>query len=144
MPTTGTASYSGIVAGTAKTPASGYLNAGVYDVTGTSLLTANFANATLTTSMTFSGKPIAGISQLVLGVPATTVSGTGRIGSSGFPTGISAGGPAGTFYGTFDGGLNGVGSFSGRFYGPGAREFGYNFMVSVNSIQAAGIAIGKK
>jgi hypothetical protein len=38
----------------------------------------------------------------------------------------------------------GSGSFTGRFYGPNAQEFGYNFGVTAGHVTAAGIAIGKR
>jgi hypothetical protein len=149
VPKTGAATYNGVVYGSARTPAVGIFAAGVYDIFGTSALTANFANGTLTTSMTFTGDTIpdfalgAGTS-LVVGVPSTTVSGTGSIGSPGISNGVSTGGNAGTFFGNFNGETNVVGTFSGRFYGPNAEEFGYNFLVKVGGIEAAGVTVGKK
>jgi hypothetical protein len=115
MPKTGTASFNGVVWGWASTPAVGSYNAGAYDIHGTSTLTADFGAATLTTSMTFSGTPIANSSQLVIGVPSTTISGTGVIGSPGYQNTVSAGGDAGTFYGSFS---NGERQFHGALLWP--------------------------
>lgn len=144
VPMAGTATYSGIVSGSGMTPPSGILEAGLYDITGTSTLIANFSNATLTTSLTLTGSITFGTSGLVSGFSPTTATGTGSIGSPGFQNGVSAGGDAGTFYGTLDVGGNPSGSFTGRFYGPKAEEFGYNFSLRIGSSLAGGIAIGKQ
>lgn len=142
MPTSGTATYNGVVWGAASTPASGAFTAGVYDITGTSTLTANFSTSSLALALTFSGTPVAFSSQLVSGVPTMSVSANGSIGSVGFQNRISGGGDAGTFSGGFEGGASGT--FTGRFYGPSAQEFGLNFNVVSGNVTGAGISVGKQ
>lgn len=143
VPKTGTASYNGVVWGWGTTPSVGSIASGTYDIHGTSSLTANFATSSVTTSLTYSGTLIPYTVGIVAGIPTTTISGTGTIGSPGFQSSISTGGEAGTFYGTLAG-AGGTGVFTGRFYGPTAQEFGYNFEWAAGADRVAGVAFGKQ
>lgn len=114
MPRTGSASYSTVLDGT-------FVNAaGVYAVSGTGSLTANFGSGTIAYDATATGTPEAGGSAISFG----TMTGTGSIAYS------SSG-----FKGT--GSYNGNGyalDVAGNFYGPAADEIGGNFRIRSSGI----------
>jgi hypothetical protein len=83
----------------------------------------------LTTSITFTGAP--GPNSLASTLPARTFSGSANI-------------AAGEFHGALANpmDISSSGVFNGRFYGPAAQEFGYNFTANDGAINAAGVAVG--
>lgn len=117
MPVAGTGNYVTLLDGT-------YVNKnGVYAVSGTGTLTANFAAGTIAYSATASGARETGGSVINFG----TMTGTGA---------IANGGPA--FKGS--GGFNGSGyamNVMGNFYGPAADEVGGSFTIKGNSTTLA-------
>jgi hypothetical protein len=119
LPTSGTASYTGVATGLYSTATDNY------NLTGTSTLNANFANQTMSTSLVLNGAGIATGQSLALG----TYSGTSAIASL---NGSAA------FAGVFSNATNALlsGKFAGNFYGPAAAEFGYTF--TLKEVNAAG------
>ncbi len=121
-PTTGTGSYSTVLDGT-------FVNlAGVYAVTGTGSLTANFGGGTIAYGATASGAREGGGTGISFG----TMAGTGSIASSG-----------GGFRGT---GSANSGGYSldvmGNFYGPTAQEIGGTFRLRGNGGNGTGAIVG--
>ncbi len=111
LPRRGTASYATMIGGTAFTAGT----PAPLQLTGSSAsFSINFASNSIATNLNLIGIPAAGGAAIAL----DTLSGTGSIGSArpGF---------SGQFTGTGTVG----GTFSGAFFGPGAAEFGYDFLV---------------
>lgn len=120
LPATGSASYTGIVAGLAAG------NSITYVLTGTSSLSADFAAGNYSTRFSFTGTDIAG--------SGATLATQNFSGNNTF-----------TFNGSpLNGSLTGSGSWQGSFFGPNAEEFGYTFNVSGPGYTARGVAVGKK
>ncbi|MBT2135655.1 hypothetical protein KK137_15050 [Croceibacterium sp. LX-88] len=123
LPTTGSATYSGIVGGNAQGK-----NGASYALTGTSTLNANFTTGKYSTSLKFTGVNTAGGA----GLPTQTYNGN----TAGF---VMNGSP---LNGSLSG--SGTGSWGGKFFGPSANEFGYTFQVTGSDYAAVGVAAGKK
>ena len=126
IPTTGSGSYSGIAEGILFDPDS------TYRLRGTTTLVANFALATIATtlSLTASGGSVLPLPFQLdpLNGTASIVSGTSR------------------FDGTLTTASNSfVGSFRGSFFGPQANEFGYSFAINSPDLTrlGGGVAVGK-
>lgn len=135
IPTTGSATYAGLVDGLYTDPN------GTYRIAGSSALTANFAAQSLGTSLTFTGANTAA------GGPALstqTFNGTGNFAT----TYQNVAQFRGSMSSATVAGLSG--GFAGNFYGPHAEEFGYTFTLgngttSANStVFASGVALGKR
>jgi hypothetical protein len=136
IPTSGSATYNGIVDGIYGD------TTGIYRMSGTSTLSASFAGQSLTTSMTFTGTNLASG-----GAPLVSQTYTG---SASFVQ------PVPNINGQFGGHLSssqnpGVsGQFIGSFYGPAAEEFAYSFRLFNGTTSAnattfgVGVALGKK
>jgi hypothetical protein len=122
VPHTGSASYATYLDGT-------YVNRdGVYAVSGTGGLTANFGSGTIAYNATLTGTPEAGGSNIAFG----SLTGTGSIAYS------SAG-----FKGT--GTTNGSGyklDVNGNFYGPAYQEVGGIFRLTGSRSSAGGTGNG--
>lgn len=122
-PTTGTGSYSTVLDGT-------FANAsGVYAVTGSGTLTANFGAGSIAYGATASGAREGGGTGISFG----TMTGSGMIAYS------SAG-----FSGT--GSTNGSGyrlDLAGNFYGPAAQEIGGTFRIRGNGGNGTGAIVGQ-
>lgn len=128
VPTTGSATYAGIVDGTYNKSSLGQ----TYLISGTSTLTADFAAATVGTTMNFTGTNVLSGQP---GLTAQTFTGTGLIAALNNRQ----------FGGNFSGmGLPGGGTFEGNFYGNQAEEFGYVFHYNGATDQFVGVAVGKK
>lgn len=141
VPVTGAASYTGVVYGAASNRTSVYVSPEIFDITGTSALSIDFATANLTLTLTFSGDEIPHYKGSGAKFPLTTLSGTGGMQSKAngaLPAGI------GSFYGNFSGPDHLDGVFSGRFYGPGAQEFGLRFYAGSDNFMAGGVSVGVK
>ncbi|MET3722863.1 hypothetical protein [Sphingomonas trueperi] len=123
LPTTGSASYSGLVAGSAQDSA-GQL----YVLNGTSTLTADFAKGAYSTTLSFTG------------VDANGRAGLGTQNYAGSAGSFTLNGSP--LNGNLSG--SGTGSWGGKFFGPNAEEFGYTFAVSGSNYNAVGVAAGKK
>ncbi|WP_168603518.1 transferrin-binding protein-like solute binding protein [Novosphingobium sp. SG707] len=132
VPATGSATYTGINYGAYHDALGNYLTKGA------TTFAANFANATVSTTLTFTGV------NTQSGGPSlstTIYSGTGSIAMFG---GISSYGWQ-QFHGTLTGAASGT--FVGSFYGPSANEFGFSYAIGPstgNSTQGFGVALGKK
>jgi hypothetical protein len=136
IPTVGTAAYNGVVDGVYGDPA------GIYRISGTSLLSANFAARSLTTSVTFTG------TNLTSGGPS--LASETYAGTATFVQAVP------NLNGQFGGALSSLqhssvsGQFIGNFYGPAAEEFGYTFRMfngtnsSDSTIFSIGVAVGKQ
>jgi hypothetical protein len=122
VPTSGTASYSGIVSGFARQPND------IYIISGTSSLVANFSTNTYSTNLSFTGQSLDGTKSLSSQNFAGTSSGSLMNGSP--------------LNGNLSG--SGTGNWAGRFFGPGAAEYGYVFSVAGSGYNAVGVAVGKK
>jgi hypothetical protein len=113
VPTTGTATYNGLVVGRAMFPEAGALHGvGVYWLDGDAALQANFGSGNITgslTNMTAGGVPWNSVS-LMGAISGGNFSGTSAATSS--PAGIAS--------------LSGsaTGTFAGMFFGPSAQELG--------------------
>lgn len=125
VPTSGTASYSGIVSGFARPNGSGATD--LYMISGTSSLTADFSANSYTTNLSFTGKTLDGGQSLGLQT------------YSGISSGQLANGSP--LNGNLSG--SGTGYWAGRFYGPGAAEYGYTFALTGSTYTAVGAAVGK-
>jgi len=127
LPKSGTASYNGIVYGSASTASNTQ-----YNLSGTSALAVDFGAATVSTTLNMTATPTAGGASTSFG----TVTMNGTLGSD------AAGNSA--FKGTVNDGTN-TGSMQGQLNGPAADEFGLGF---TNQTQAGthmqGVAVGKK
>ena len=122
MPLTGSASYTTYLDGTFVD------KNGVYAVTGTGGLTANFGAGTISYNATLNGDREGGGTDIAFG--ALTGSGTISFGSSGFK-------------GT--GTTNGSGyklDVNGNFYGPAAQEIGGIFRLTGNNGNGTGAIVG--
>ena len=133
MPTTGSASYSGVVYGFGSYPS---LSTGEVSVGGTGSLSVNFNGGTLSSTLNLTATPVGGGSSQSMGSFALT--GSIYSGSSTFSAG-----------GSFAGGGAGM---RGSFYGPSANEVGAAFRVNATSATASttgpfnvvGAFVGKK
>jgi hypothetical protein len=130
MPTTGTASYSGVVYGRGSDPA---VSSGDVSVGGTGTVNANFGAGTLTASLNINVTPVNGGATQSLG----SFGYSGTISGSSFNANAYAITP------------NAAGYINGGFFGPIANEFGGVFTLdtNLNSSQAgnlAGVIVGKK
>ena len=128
QPSTGSASYATQVDGFWTT------SSGLYALDGTSTLSANFANLTVSTDLSLTGTNIQSAASKSLG----TFKGTGTIASLG-----------GAFGGTFvhqgtdaDGNVY-SGAFNGAFFGPTGSEVGYTFRLTGSNGAAVGAVVGK-
>lgn len=136
MPRSGTASYSATVIG------GGRYNNTPYDFssantggTGNSTATfsANFGTGAISTSLNLVGMPPAS-GGLSIGTRFDrTFTGTGTIASG-----------TNGFSGTFTGGSVTTSGFSGAFFGPAAKEFGYAFFLTGSDFTASGAVAGTK
>jgi len=130
MPTTGSATYSGVVYGNGYDPA---ISTGDLTLGGTGQLSANFTTGAINTTLTLNATPVAG---------GTTQS----LGSYAF-TGTTSGG-------TFSArNAQSGGNMSGAFYGPAATEVGAAFNINTEQVNGgsvasatnlAGVFLGKK
>ncbi|MCW2365626.1 hypothetical protein M2341_001073 [Sphingobium sp. B7D2B] len=130
IPTTGSASFTGIVDGIYTD-----MN-GRYRISGTSALVANFVDRTLTTSLTFTG------SNTVDGGPilaSQTFNGEGAFKNHQNPLSVQY---EGLLSNSTDAAIRG--QFAGKFFGPLAEEYGYSFTINNPTIVAAGVALGKR
>jgi hypothetical protein len=142
LPTTGSASYSGVIVGQGRHY--GFSNDA--SLSGTSTLTANFANSQLSSTLSLIATDRASGTQMAIG----TFEARGNINRI-FPevptflanvTGFSNLAPGGQVYG----------QLNGTFFGPNAEEFGGVFSVgmtdgpgpSANTSQFIGATIGKR
>ncbi|PTS72375.1 hypothetical protein DBR17_19870, partial [Sphingomonas sp. HMWF008] len=128
MPKTGTATYATGVGGAALVNGSTISN--TLTANSTATFSANFATGSITTALTLAGP----LSNATSG-PITnfgTFNGTGTI-ASGSP------GFTGTISGT---GASGV--FAGAFFGPQAREMGYDWAITGSNFNAVGTVTGVK
>jgi hypothetical protein len=119
VPTTGTATYTGVADGVALLASDGGATASLAG--STSSLTADFSTGSIATSVALLVTPTGG--------PTTALDllvGTGSLGA------VKPG-----FSGTLTGTGSVTGNFSGAFYGPQAVEFGYDFIAG--GINAAGV-----
>ena len=137
VPTTGSATFTGIADGAAAINGQAYRLAG-----STGTFTANFATGGVTTSLTLLGNP--DVSSDNLGTTSLgTLTGTGTIGSG---TGSSSG--FGSGRNTYAGSIAGVGTTSGTlngaFFGPAATETGYGFSATGGGNSIAGVFVGKR
>ena len=128
MPTSGTATYSGVVFGKGTDPA---LTSGNVTLGGTGQLSANFGAGTLSTTLNLSATPTAG--------GAAT-----SLGSYVFPGNISGS----TITGSFNT-QSANGTLNGSFFGPNAAEVGAVFNLQVQALTAqagylSGVFVGKK
>jgi hypothetical protein len=117
VPTTGTATYSGLAGGSAILATGGPS----LPFTGASSLTADFSTGSIATALTLVISPVGGAPTLL-----DTLTGTGSLGA------IKPG-----FSGSLTGSGTVAGDFAGLFFGPQAAEFGYDFVVG--GTNAAGI-----
>lgn len=122
VPRTGSGSYSTVLDGT-------FVNsAGVYAVSGTGNLTANFGSGTIAYDATATGAREGGGTGIVFG----TMTGSGAIAFN-----------SASFSGT--GGFNGSGyalDLAGNFYGPAAEEVGGTFRIRGNRGNGTGAFVG--
>ncbi len=125
VPTTGSASYSGVMTGVFANAADNY------NLSGTATLNANFLAKTLTTSMAISGVGINNGQTLALGTFSGSSSITALNGSASF---------AGTLANAGNALITGL--FGGNFYGPAATEFGYSFSLKEVNAANATISVG--
>jgi hypothetical protein len=127
VPTTGSATYTGIVDGYVSAEGTGYRLLG-----STGTLTANFATGGINTSLALRGNSDVDTGRLGENETFGTVTGTGSIG-------------AGTnqYTGTLSG-LGASGRFNGSFFGPAGSETGYSFSLSGDGNTAAGVFVGKQ
>lgn len=123
LPKTGSASYSGTVAGSARDS-----GGAVFLLKGSSTLSANFATGAYSTTLEFTG------------VKADGSTGLSSQSFSGVAGGFTLNGSP------LNGNLTGSGSgtWGGKFFGPNAEEFGYTFVVNGSNYSAIGVAAGKK
>jgi len=133
MPTTGSATYSGVVYGSGYNPAIATTD---LTVTGTGQLNANFATGAITTTLVLNAAPMTGGASQSLG----TYTFTGATGAGSFtaymPTVNS----------------NPTGNMLGQFYGPTASEVGAVFNITtiyitpqpMNATNIAGVFVGKR
>jgi len=127
MPTSGSATYSGVVYGRGNVYAFG---TGDFVLGGAGQLSANFASGALTSTLTLNATPVGG----------GTTQAVGSIDYSGTITGTSFGANA----------TAGTGQMAGGFYGPGAAEAGAAFSYEGRtyaqplSVNVAGVFVGKK
>lgn len=117
VPTTGTASYTGVAGGSAIMAAGG----ASVPIIGTSSLVADFGSASIATALNLFLAPVGGAQ-----TPLDTLAGTGTIGT------ILPG-----FVGSLAGSGSVAGTFAGAFFGPQAAEFGYDFLIG--GINGAGL-----
>lgn len=141
VPKTGTASYSGIIYGSATQVSAGGATS-QYALSGSSTLAVDFGASTLAATLNFTGTPTGGGAGTSLG--SVTMNGTlgkDAAGNSSFSASAYGGSTPETFNN---------GNLQGAFYGPAANEFGFSFAntqgVSGGSprIQAQGVSVGKK
>jgi hypothetical protein len=127
VPTTGSASYTGIVDGYVSAGGTGYRLLG-----STGTLTANFATGAVNTSLLLKGNSDVDTGRLGENETFGTVTGNGTVGSG-----------TNRYAGTMSG-LSASGTFNGSFFGPGANETGYSFSLSGGGNTAAGVFVGKQ
>jgi len=125
LPTTGTASYQGIVDGQFAG------SAGVFALGGTSNVSANFGSGTISFSTAVTGQNILTAANKNFG----TITGTGTINASGASFQAATAGNSGNGY-----------SFSmlGQFFGPGAAEVGASFQILGADGVGNGAIVAKK
>ncbi|TCM34487.1 transferrin-binding protein-like solute binding protein [Novosphingobium sp. ST904] len=138
MPTTGTASYTGVAHGSAVIY-NNDIRIDMYDVSGTSSLSANFGTGKISGQLALSGTNLANGRDLSFG----TTSFAGTIGD------VTADAQrVGGFSATRGGGLEGT--LNGMFFGPNANEVGGNFnfeyfspSVGGGTVRGAFVAAGR-
>jgi len=120
MPTTGTATYQMVAS--AQIFETNYVPSTLRAIGGSATLSANFGSGTVSTVLTLPGSGFTGI-----------FNGSGSIGADQFNGTLTAMNP---------GAVTTNGTFTGGFYGPGAKEAGYVFQIAVhNPDPYAGAAI---
>jgi hypothetical protein len=127
MPRTGTASYSGVVAGAGQSNSQASL-----EISGTSKFTADFAAESLDALLTLYAKPTGASSSPALLGTFDYVASTGN--------NVIWGGLSSS-----DSSLSG--QMSGHFYGPNAEEIGVGWTLdqaSGDMLEAGGVAVGKR
>jgi len=126
MPTTGTASYSGVAHGSAAIHDANN-QVGIYDVGGTATLAANFGTGAISGQLALNAASISDKPDLSLG----TTSFSGRIGDV-----VAGNQTVGGFSATANGALRG--DVHGMFFGPNANEVGGNFDFTAYSVPGMG------